>query len=318
MAERSKRISTYDSNKIKEVNKETLKLLDKYKIDMSLRELSEKSVYNYVCDINQWLLYIYDFQDDKCITELDEDDLEEFFYWCKMKGNNSRRMKRRISSISAFYKFLRKKKYIKDNPAEFISRPQKDVDINIQTFLTQEEVDLMKVKLDEKSDIQLKTYALLSLSTMARVNAIAHLKWDQIDWNLCTFNDVLEKEGKIVTLFFSDLVKNLLLDLKKYREDNAICDYGWIFLGNQKSSTEAIDVSTLGRWAKQVGEMIGQPTLHPHDFRHSGSQLMKLNGASIEAISELLNHSGLDVTKKHYLRQDKNKMKNERDKYASV
>ena len=62
--------------------------------------------------------------------------------------------------------------------------------------------------------------------------------------------------------------------------------------------------------------MIGIKTLHPHDFRHSGSQLLSLNGCPIEKISELLNHSGLDVTKAHYLRQDKKKIREEKDKYT--
>ena len=61
--------------------------------------------------------------------------------------------------------------------------------------------------------------------------------------------------------------------------------------------------------------MIGVPTLHPHDFRHSGSQLLMLAGMPIEEISELLSHSGLDVTKKHYLRSDTKKLQESKDKY---
>ena len=56
--------------------------------------------------------------------------------------------------------------------------------------------------------------------------------------------------------------------------------------------------------------------IHAHDFRYSGSQLLKLNGMPIEDISELLNHAGIDVTKKHYLRQDKKKIKENKDKYS--
>lgn len=316
MAERSKRICVYDEAKLEQINKETMKLLNKYKIDMSLRELSEKSVYQYLSDIKQWLIYIYDNQGNQCITELDEDDIEEFLYWCKTQGNNSRRMKRRISSISAFYKFLRKKKFIKENPAEFISRPQKDVDVNVQTFLTKEQVELMKVKLKEHGDLQLETYALLSLSTMARVNAVAHLKWEQIDFDNRTCNDVLEKEGKIVTLFFSEEVKELLINLKEKREKEGMNDCGWVFTTSYSNEDKSPNNSTLNEWCKKIGQMIDVPTLHPHDFRHSGSQLLKLSGAPIELISELLNHSGLDVTKKHYLRADKNKMKQEKDRFG--
>ena len=100
-----------------------MKLYRKYKIDMELRELSPKSIAGYENDLNQWFIYIYDNQANQCITELDEDDLTEFFYYCKTEGNNSRRMKRRMSSISAFYKFLQKKRITQNNPMMFIDRP---------------------------------------------------------------------------------------------------------------------------------------------------------------------------------------------------
>ena len=41
--------------------------------------------------------------------------------------------------------------------------------------------------------------------------------------------NVLEKEGKIVELSFSEEVKEYLIQLKKYREDNHINDHGWLF-----------------------------------------------------------------------------------------
>jgi integrase len=61
--------------------------------------------------------------------------------------------------------------------------------------------------------------------------------------------------------------------------------------------------------------LINVPTLHAHDFRHTGAQLLKLKGCPIETISELLNHASIDVTRKYYLRQDKEKMSQEKDKY---
>ena len=274
MPERSKRIEVYDNNKLKDINPETLKLLKKYKMDMELRELSDKTIYQYETDLNQWLIYVYDNQCNQCVTDLDEDDLTEFFYFCKTEGNNSRRMKRRMSSISAFYKFLRKKKIIKENPMEFIDRPKKDTDIAVQTFLTFDQVNLMREKLQEYADnnghkgLQVQLYALFSLSTMARVNAVSNIRWEQIDFDERVCNDVLEKEGYLVTLYFSEEVKELLLKLRKYRDDNNIDDNGYVFVSN-KSKT-SIETGTLTDWAHKIGNMIGEPTLHPHDFRHSG------------------------------------------------
>ena len=317
MAERSKKIDL-DINKSRDlINAETVKLFKKYKMDMEIRELSPKTIYNYETDLYQWFTYVYENQGNQSVIELDEEDITEFIYFCKQEGNNSRRIKRRMSSISAFYKYLRKKKLISENPMEFIDRPKKDVDVVVQTFLTEEQVVLMKEKLQEYVDnggmLELQVYALFSLSTMARVNAVANIRWEQIDFENRVCSDVLEKEGKIVNLYFNKEVSKLLQNLKKKREKEEINDGGYVFYSSNGGS---ISTTTLSDWAKKVGNMIDVPTLHPHDFRHSGSQLLKLQGMPIEMISELLNHSGLDVTKKFYLRQDKKKLQEAKDKFT--
>ena len=312
----SPKIHFYDEEKIKNINPETLKLWQKYEVDMSLRELSKTTIEGYRNDCQHWFIYIYDNQFNQCVTQLNEDDITEFLYYCKTNGNNSRRMKRRMSSIAAFYKFLRKKRIITENPMEFIDRPKKDTDIAIQTFLTAEQVELMRKKLIEYGNLDLQLYALFSLSTMARINAVAHIRWEQIDFNTRTCNDILEKEGKYVTLYFNEEVKELFLNLQKYRSEKEINDGGWVFYSRFKDGVEPVNTTTLSQWCKKIGQMIDVPTLHAHDFRHSAAQLLKLSGMKIEEISELLNHQSLDITKKHYLRQDKAKLQANKDKYV--
>ena len=304
MPERSKRIVLHDKEKLEKVNPETLSLMKKYKVDMSLRELSEKTIYQYEKDLEQWFVYILDNQFNQSVKDLTDDDITEFFYFCKQNGNNTERMKRRMAAISAFYKFLRKKKLIVENPCEFLDRPKKGMPIVVQTFLTKEQVQLMKDKLTEYGDLQLKTYALFSLSTMARVNAVANVRWKQIDFENRIVKDVLEKEGKIVDLFFSKEVKELLLQLKAEREKEGIEDFGWVWYSGHTTEDKPISTGTLGEWCKKIGNMIGVPSLHAHDWRHTQSQLYSLAGMPLEDISALLNHSGTDVTRKHYLKTD--------------
>lgn len=55
----SPKLRFYDEEKLKNINKETLKLYNKYKVDMSLRELSDKTVYGYDNDLSHWFIYIY-------------------------------------------------------------------------------------------------------------------------------------------------------------------------------------------------------------------------------------------------------------------
>lgn len=102
MAERSKRICLYDENKAKNINPETLKLFQKYQIDMSIRDLSTKTIEQYNSDLMQWFIYMYNNQFNLSVLEATEDDLTEYYYWRKQQGNNVNRQKRIMSSISAF------------------------------------------------------------------------------------------------------------------------------------------------------------------------------------------------------------------------
>lgn len=315
MPERSKRIVLSDPKKLEKVNPETQKLMKKYEVDMSLRELSEKTIYQYKKDLEQWFIYIHDNQFNQAVTDLTDDDITEFFYFCKQQGNNTERMKRRMAAISAFYKFLRKKKLIIENPCEFLDRPKKGAPVVVQTFLNKEQVQLMKDKLTEYGDLQLKTYALFSLSTMARVNAVANIKWKQIDFENRVVKDVLEKEGKIVDLFFSKEVKELLLQLKVEREEKGIEDFGWVWRTGYTTEDKPISTGTLGEWCKKIGNMIGVPTLHAHDYRHSAATIAKTMGMPLEDVSALLNHSGTDVTKKYYIKEDMSRLTKLKDQF---
>lgn len=313
MAERSKRINLYDEEKAKQINPETLKLFQKYQIDMSIRDLSKNTILQYNSDLMQWFIYMYNNQFNLSVLEAKDEDLEEYYYWRKQQGNNVNRQKRVMASISAFYKFLRKKKLIVESPVEFIERPKAGQPITVQTYLTKEQVQLMREKLQEYGDIQLQAYAFVSLTTMARVNAIANLRWEQIDWDERIFSDVLEKEGKIVELSFSEETKEYLETLVKYRENKEINDYGWVFISPYVTEDKPINNGTLNDWCKIIGEFIGEPTLHPHDFRHSYATLLKNEGVSLEDVSTMLNHAGTDVTKKFYIKTDTSKVRKIKD-----
>ena len=315
MAERSKLICLYNAEKVKQINPETLKLFQKYQIDMSIRDLSPNSIKQYTSDLYQWFVYMYDNQFNLSVLEATDDDLNEYFYFRKQEGNNVARQRRIMSSISAFYKFLRKKKLIKESPTEFLERPKQGQPVIKQTFLNVDQVNKLREKLTEYGDIQLQAYIFFGLSTMARVNAMAHLRWEQVDLNERTCTDVLEKENKIVDLYFSQEVEKLLREMKQEREEKGINDFGWVWYTPYITEKECINNGTLNDWCKKAGEMIGIPTLHNHDLRHTGSNILKELGMDIQDIAELLHHESTETTVKHYLTVNKKKVKENKDKF---
>jgi hypothetical protein len=76
---------------------------------------------------------------------------------------------------------------------EFVERPRRDVDVTVQTFLTDSQVKSMKQKLKDSGNMQLELYAMLSVSTMARVNAISNISWKQIDFDTAFLNGLLQE-----------------------------------------------------------------------------------------------------------------------------
>ena len=311
---RSKRIVLHDEEKLSRVNPESISILKKFQIDMTMRNLSPRTLKHYTYDLQQWFIYILDLQENRSLTELNDDDITEFLYFCMKGGNNAERMKARISTISAIYKFMRKKRIIRENPVEFIDRPRKGQPIIKQTFLTPEQVALMRERLIDSKNLQLRTYAMLSLSTMARASAIASIRWDQVDLENKIIKNVLEKEGKVVDLYFSDEVKYLLNDLKKQREEEKRDDHGWVFYSG-RNGDKPVNTGTLNDWCKRIGAMIGVPTLHPHDFRHSGATLLRNAGMNLEDVSVLLNHESTDVTKKYYIKENTARLSNLKRNY---
>ena len=305
-----------DGEKLKQINPDTLRLFQKYQIDMSIRDLSKNTIKQYNYDLSQWFIFMYDRQFNLSVLDATDEDLEEYFFFRKEQGNNVSRQRRIMSSISAFYKFLRKKKLIKESPTEFLDRPKQGMPIMKQTFLTLEQVNELRKKLEENGDIQLQTYIMFGLSTMARVNAMAHLRWEQVDIDERICTDVLEKEQKIVDLYFSQEVAELLKRLKEYRNENNINDYGWVFITQYVTEDRCIQNGTLNDWCKKAGNMINVPTLHNHDLRHSGSNLLKELGMDIQDISELLHHASTETTVRHYLTTNKKKVKENKDKFS--
>lgn len=312
---RSKKIELYDIEKVSIINPDNLRLLEKYKVDMSVRDLAESTQKQYIQGLYQWFIFILDKQDNRSVLDMEDDDITEFLYFCKREGNNAARMRLRISIISSFYKFLRKKKYLSTNPTEFIEYPKRTTPITVQTYLTSEQVALMREKLIENGDIQLRLYATLSLSTMARLSAIASLRWSQIDMKNCIIHDVLEKEGKIVDLYYNDEVKYLLKALKDDRERKKKQDKGWLFYTGRTTADKHISRTTLHTWCKKIGKLIDVTSLHPHDFRHSGATMLKNAGMSLEDVSVLLHHESTDTTKKYYIKQDLQRISDTKNRF---
>lgn len=289
-----------------EVRSENQKLLNKYEQYINIKNLSPRTISNYLLDLNQWMKYMNTKQDNLLVSDVTGDDIEEYIYFRMKEGNNEDRIKRVCCSISAFYKFLRKKKMIAENPLEFLDRPKKCEGVRKKHFLTKEQVQQIKEGIKDM-DIRIQTYIILSLETGGRISAIQSLTWDMIDNDEDKFEEVIEKGRKAVDLDFYDDTKIMLKKLKEHYEKEGI-DLPYIFVTKYHGEYRCVGQTTLRRWADQAGKVLGIENFAPHSFRRTCATILKDNGVSLEEVSEKLNHSGSDVTKL-YVKTNKTKLK---------
>lgn len=322
---RYRNVSIYRREVLEKVNIKSVECLQAYLKNLTLGNLRPATIEDNVSTIIRWLEYIYDEMDDKCILDMTIEDIEEYAYYLKVKRNNKpQTISRVLSIIEDIYTYLLKKDLVKTNPASCVKRPKnirRENEVK-RIFLSEEQVEDLKLKLEECEDIQLQTYINFSLSTAARANACACLKWEQIDFEKRMATNVMEKKSKLVTLYFNIYTRDLLLKLQEYRKENHINDGGFVFVSNRYRYYEDtgekthIASATLGSWANKAGSMIGVPDLSPHDLRRTAGNLLLQRGGDIGMVSLLLNHENISTTFRYYISKSQNEyLKEYKDKF---
>lgn len=332
MSQKRKYVRYVTKDKLSKVSDVNKSHIHKY-FNFKNMNLSDETKKGYESDFNQWLVYINEkFEKGQLVEEdvvkmlKDEDGIEEmvdlledYIAFCVTAlGNNERRIQRRLSSISSFFLYLLKKRRIKSNPLDYMERPSVKAGEKpqiLQTFLNKDQIEDIRKGLKKLNNIQIELYFELSLSTMARVNAISNIKLDQINISQGLIEGVREKEGYIVDLYCSDRTVALIKKWLKYREENSI-ESDYLFITKYNKEWKQVNKNTIQTvWIKKIGSIINVPELHPHDLRHSGSSLLFNKGMALEDIQELLNHRSPDTTLKHYIKRDMKKLQDTKKQF---
>lgn len=322
MAEKEKRMRVQYTTPllISQINSKNKELYQKYL--NGKRSLSKSTQKGYQSDINQFFVFLLRNYDNKYLLDFDvegsADMLDDFVAMCtSILGNKDRRITRRLSSISSIYIYFKKKRKIKENPVELLERPtivKGKYEVK-QTFLSQEQVNLIREKLAEIDDKQLTCFFNVGLCTMARANALSNIKIENIDIEKKRITGNIEKEGYVVTLMLDDRCISNIKDLLEERKQKGI-ESEFLFITRYGGEWKKADKSALqSGWIKKIGEFINEPELHCHDLRHSGSNLRFQAGMKLETVSKLLSHKSTQVTQDFYLKTNDDKLQEEMEQF---
>lgn len=217
-------------------------------------------------------------------------------------NNKAATMARKVSALRSFYRFLMRRRLIRENPAAGLRAPK--VPKTLPRFLTVEQAfRVMDAPAEDESRaelLQTRDHALLETLYGAgvRVSELASLKVSDVDQrdSLMRVQGKGGKErlvplGKEARTAIAAYLKQRRQLVTKRRPTSAL----WVTQRGTRLSVRQIQ--NIVRRYGALGAARGD--LHPHALRHSYATHLLDAGADLRAIQELLGHSSLSTTQRY-------------------
>lgn len=247
----------------------------------------------YMADLEQFSDYLDQHYDDLSFPEINHFHLRGWLAELKENGQKERSINRKISSISGYYKYLLRKGLAEKNPTGLIHSLR--LPERLPTFLKETETENLLEQVTFGDDFQACTdrliLELLYASGMRRSELI-HLKEADIEWSLRQIR-VLGKGNKERLLPMSESMLDQLRNYLSLKKEANIETATLLALPNGKALYERYVYATVKKYLSQVTTLKKKS---PHILRHTFATHLLNNGASIQAIKELLGHSSIAAT----------------------
>jgi len=196
----------------------------------------------------------------------------------------------KLSKIKAFFAWMVDEELLLKNPASRIKPPKQPQ--RLPKGLSVKEIEMVREVCKTNRERALME---VMYSTACRLSEIANMKISDMDRQNMSIN-VVGKGDKERTVYLSD---KAMYHLNKYlisRKENRIKPSEYLFIGVrnpfQKLTGDAI-ARIIDKIEKRAN--LTKP-LTPHIFRHTAATLMMENGAKLEDVQHILEHSEPQTT----------------------
>ncbi len=253
------------------------------------KNYSTNTILSYEEDIEEYLEYL----NKECLSlyEVKYGDLRFLLdYYNKMKLKNLT-IRRKISSLKGFYKFLCRNNKVNDNPFSYVTLPKKEK--KLPQYLNYNEMIEIFDIIDTKDFLGIRNRLIMELlyATGIRVSELVNIKEMDIDMNNKSII-VTGKGDKSRIVFFNDITKKWLetyiVEVEIFRKIDVL------IINN---SGEQI---TTGGIRLIMDKIITQTSIvknvHPHILRHTFATHLLNNGCDLLTVQELLGHSSISTT----------------------
>lgn len=259
-------------------------------------------------------------------------DLEEYMEYLKCYStekredlmNTERGIMRKVSTVKSFYNYFYRTERIQNNPASLLQLPKihekeiirLDVD-EVARFLDEVEDGecLTEKQKAYHAKTKLRDLAMMTLllGTGLRVSECVGLNINDVDFRNGGLR-IHRKGGKEVIVYFGAEVEYALQDYLSERE-HIVPEEGSeeaLFLSMQR---KRINVRSVEKMVKKYAQLVTPlKKITPHKLRSTyGTNLYRETG-DIYLVADVLGHSDVNTTKKHYAALEDERRRNARNK----
>ena len=259
-------------------------------------------------------------------------DLEEYMEYLKCYStekredlmNTERGIMRKVSTVKSFYNYFYRTERIQNNPASLLQLPKihekeiirLDVD-EVARFLDEVEDGecLTEKQKAYHAKTKLRDLAMMTLllGTGLRVSECVGLNINDVDFRNGGLR-IQRKGGKEVIVYFGAEVEYALQDYLSERE-HIVPEEGSeeaLFLSMQR---KRINVRSVEKMVKKYAQLVTPlKKITPHKLRSTyGTNLYRETG-DIYLVADVLGHSDVNTTKKHYAALEDERRRSARNK----
>lgn len=247
------------------------------------------SVNTYTSYIND-LYYFYIFI-KKDLTKVTFEDIKDYLEHLNLKKEKTSSIRRKISSLKSFYKFLYKNNYInkKDYPLTKIAYPK--MEKKLPKFIYYNDLlEIINESSKDKDGVRDRLIIEMLYATGVRVSELINIKINDIDFNNRRII-VLGKGNKERIVYYGEYAEEVL---KEYMKTHERKNHNYLFVNSRGGKLTDRGVRYI--IDNIMSKLSVKTHVTPHVLRHTFATDMLNNGCDIKVVQELLGHSSLKAT----------------------
>ncbi len=253
------------------------------------KNYSVNTIVSYRDDITEFLNYLN--REGLSLYDVKYSDLRFLLGYYDSIHLKNLSVRRKISSLKGFYKYLCRNNKVEDNPFSYVVLPKKEK--KLPQYLNYNEMLEIFDTIDTSNLLGLRNRLIMELlyATGIRVSELVNIKIKDID-NSERSIVVTGKGDKTRIVFFNEITKKCLEKYILVSKENRTSDYLILNNNGRKITTRGIRLIIN----KVIRDTSIIKHIHPHILRHTFATHLLNNGCDLLTVQELLGHVSISTT----------------------